>query len=200
MAFRRVSGLLATATLIAACAAFSSRVAAQGIAPDLKQGDRVEVKRLGRWVSATVLSVQPRTNWVKVRLDKVEFPIEEIPQQFREQMMTETFPPDDVRIAQQDQKAPSRTGTAERPQHGRPGNADPPRNSRSSKVEPARKWTDRTGRFNIDASYSGLERGKAALIKADGTKILVPFGKLSQEDQTYIRTLFDPPENPFNGP
>ena len=49
-----------------------------------------------------------------------------------------------------------------------------------------RVWTDRTGRFQVEARYVDLEGGKVTLEKADGTVIRVSLSSLSEADQRFI--------------
>jgi hypothetical protein len=59
----------------------------------------------------------------------------------------------------------------------------------SGKTDPnasLRTWSDRTGRFQIQAKFLGLEAGKAKLEKADGTIVRVPIDSLSEADQRFI--------------
>jgi hypothetical protein len=49
-----------------------------------------------------------------------------------------------------------------------------------------RVWTDRTGRYQVQAKYVELEEGKVTLEKPDGTVIRVPIASLSEADQRFI--------------
>jgi S1-C subfamily serine protease len=49
-----------------------------------------------------------------------------------------------------------------------------------------RVWSDRTGRYQVEARYVELEEGKVKLEKADGTLILVSLATLSEADQRFI--------------
>jgi hypothetical protein len=50
----------------------------------------------------------------------------------------------------------------------------------------ARKWTDSTGKHEVEAEFAGLKDGKVQLRKPDGSVVTVPVEKLSQADQTWI--------------
>ena len=50
-----------------------------------------------------------------------------------------------------------------------------------------RTWTDASGEHKIEAKYGGVVAGKVKLIKQDGTTIMVPLEKLSDEDQKWIK-------------
>ncbi|KAI1914619.1 cytoskeletal protein binding protein [Ophidiomyces ophidiicola] len=67
------------------------------------------------------------------------------------------------------------------------------RESRSSKQKPdpskTRKWTDRTGTFNVVAEFIGLTDGKIHLHKQNGVKIAVPVTKMSIEDLEYVESV-----------
>ncbi|HVT29541.1 MAG TPA: SHD1 domain-containing protein [Lacipirellulaceae bacterium] len=62
---------------------------------------------------------------------------------------------------------------------------------------PLRKWSDKTGRFSIEARYLSTTGNKVALLKADGKRIEVPIDKLSDEDARYLKTLSESGANPF---
>jgi hypothetical protein len=53
----------------------------------------------------------------------------------------------------------------------------------------ARKWTDTTGRFSIEASFVEVKNGNAVLKKTDGETISVPLAKLSKEDRDFVREV-----------
>lgn len=58
-----------------------------------------------------------------------------------------------------------------------------------------RSWTDKTGRFKIEATFVGEENGAVKLLRKDGKQATIPLNKLSDSDQAYIRKTLD--ENPF---
>ncbi|KAI1306540.1 cytoskeletal protein binding protein [Mortierella claussenii] len=59
-------------------------------------------------------------------------------------------------------------------------------------VEPANKpkntrmWTDRSGKYKVEAEYLGFHDGKISLHKLNGVKIAVPVREMSQEDINYV--------------
>lgn len=50
----------------------------------------------------------------------------------------------------------------------------------------ARKWTDKTGRFSVEAEFVELRDGKVALKKTDGKIIRVPIERLCDEDRGFV--------------
>ena len=50
----------------------------------------------------------------------------------------------------------------------------------------ARTWTDKTGRFTVEAELAEVKDGKAFLKKADGPVIAVALEKLSTANQEYV--------------
>jgi DNA-binding beta-propeller fold protein YncE len=50
-----------------------------------------------------------------------------------------------------------------------------------------RTWTDRTGKFRIQAELVSAAAGKVKLRKTDGREIVVPADRLSEADQDYVR-------------
>jgi thiol-disulfide isomerase/thioredoxin len=50
-----------------------------------------------------------------------------------------------------------------------------------------RTWTDKTGKFSVDAEFVKVEGDKAVLRSAAGKEITVPIDKLSDADQTFIK-------------
>jgi hypothetical protein len=49
-----------------------------------------------------------------------------------------------------------------------------------------REWTDRSGKFSVDAEYVAYDQGAVKLKKADGSMILVPVGQLSDVDVEFV--------------
>lgn len=47
-------------------------------------------------------------------------------------------------------------------------------------------WTDRSGKYKVEAEYLGFHDGKISLHKMNGVKIAVPVREMSQEDITYV--------------
>lgn len=62
-----------------------------------------------------------------------------------------------------------------------------------------RTWTDKTGKFKIEAEFIEILDGDARLKRADGKTISVPLTKLSKEDQTYLREQARSRAAPVNG-
>ena len=63
-----------------------------------------------------------------------------------------------------------------------------------------RTWTDASGRFKIDAEFVKVADGLLTLKRADGKMIQIPLEKLSNEDQTYVKSIQDKQaksKNPF---
>lgn len=147
-------------------------VDAQTSKTKFKKGDRVEVREGIDWRTGSVVSINKDTGWVEVRLDKVDAS-QGIPAEFRNRMSRRSVPPDFVRL--------SRTQRPETP----------------SQPYPTRKWTDRTGKFSIDACYLSTNDDRAVLLKTDGKKIEVPIAKLSEVDGHYLRELSNAAESPF---
>lgn len=58
----------------------------------------------------------------------------------------------------------------------------------------ARKWTDSTGTFSVEAELVEIKAGKVVLKKSTGSVIAVPISRLSEADQHYIESLDKPPE------
>ena len=59
----------------------------------------------------------------------------------------------------------------------------------------ARKWTDNTRKFSVEADLVHVKGGKAILKKTDGKVIVVPLDRLSAADRRYLATLNDSPTN-----
>ena len=51
----------------------------------------------------------------------------------------------------------------------------------------ARKWTDKSGKFNVTAELIDVVDGKAPLRKQNGKVLTIPTERLSEADQTYLR-------------
>lgn len=69
------------------------------------------------------------------------------------------------------------------------------------KMAPARSWSDKTGKFNIEARLVKRDEGKVLLKRTDGSTVAVPIDKLSDADQTYLKeqeSAASEENNPFN--
>lgn len=137
-----------------------------------KKGDRVEVDHVGTWREGTVVGVQRGTGWIQVRMDEDDF-TRRLPKRSREFHLTHDFTPSDVRLLESG------------------GNTKPP--------AAIRTWTDRTGKFKVDAQFGGVEGDNVVLIKAGGKRIQVPMAKLSDRDKGYVEAqgATAKSENPF---
>ncbi len=63
----------------------------------------------------------------------------------------------------------------------------------------SRLWTDKTGKFKIDAKLIQHDETHVKLRKTDGRVITVPLNILSAADTKYVEELDSNPENPFAG-
>lgn len=62
-----------------------------------------------------------------------------------------------------------------------------------------RTWSDSTGEFSVKATFVSNENGVVTLKNADGSLFSVPFGRLSQQDQSYIQQVASKPQtSPFS--
>jgi hypothetical protein len=50
-----------------------------------------------------------------------------------------------------------------------------------------RTWTDLTGKFSVEAVLIGVKKGKVALRKSDGSRVILPIDKLSAADREFVR-------------
>ncbi|KAG0002828.1 cytoskeletal protein binding protein [Entomortierella chlamydospora] len=55
-----------------------------------------------------------------------------------------------------------------------------------NKPKNTRMWTDRSGKYKVEAEYLGFHDGKISLHKLNGVKIAVPVREMSQEDITFV--------------
>lgn len=56
----------------------------------------------------------------------------------------------------------------------------------------ARKWSDASGKFSVEADLVEVKDGKALLRKAGGSEVTIPIAKLSQADRDYLDSLDQP--------
>lgn len=56
----------------------------------------------------------------------------------------------------------------------------------------ARKWTDSTGRFSVEADFVEFVEGQVALKKTDGQLIRLPLERLSEADRQHVRSVTAP--------
>jgi uncharacterized cupin superfamily protein len=64
--------------------------------------------------------------------------------------------------------------------------ADAKRESRGA-METVRTWTDRTGKFTVEAEFVNFVDGKVQLAKLNGRTTTFPIERLSTEDQQWIK-------------
>jgi hypothetical protein len=164
-----------------------STVVAQRDSAEYKVGDKVEVENGSEWMSGTVVKLVGRGGRIEVRVDDPDFP-KSMPADIRERFSTRPYPPDRVRPAK---ASAAKKGAAK-------AKAQKPADTPTTSEKPIRKWSDRTGKFSVDARFYHLKGDRVALVKTDGKLIEVPLAKLSEEDAKYVRELTDPiDENPF---
>jgi len=54
----------------------------------------------------------------------------------------------------------------------------------------AETWTDLTGKFSVDAKFTGVEGKNIVLVKQDGSRVSVPIAKLSPESRAQAKSLY----------
>lgn len=59
----------------------------------------------------------------------------------------------------------------------------------SAGLAETRTWTDSTGKHKIEAEFIEIVEGQVKLKKPDGKQVSLPLGKLSKEDQLFLRAL-----------
>jgi len=59
----------------------------------------------------------------------------------------------------------------------------------------ARKWTDNTGKFSVEAELVEVKDDKVVLKRTSGTVITLPVARLSKTDRRYLQTLAQEPTN-----
>lgn len=164
----------ASTCLVVSLFVWCASALAQSDSANFKTGDRVDAMDGFNWKKATVTKVDGSS--ITVRFDQVNIPVEareHMPKEMLERIRTRTLLLREVRAP----KAP----LAEK----------------QFASTPTRKWSDRTGKFSIDARYAGTDGPKVVLVKTDGKKIAVPLERLSDQDRAYVKEQTDPSENPF---
>jgi SLA1 homology domain 1, SHD1 len=71
----------------------------------------------------------------------------------------------------------------------------------------SRQWSDKAGKFKIEASLTDATKTEVKIKKADGRVVTVPFAKLSEADQKFVEVFLEAEasmggsenENPFEG-
>ncbi len=164
MGSRSIMRGVAAGSIVAAAILFCTTAIAQRDKATFKKGDRVEVEDGFDWKPGTVIGTDRPSGWIEVRLDQADLP-DSVPKHVRERHQTRRFPADNVER--------SRAAAVEKP----------------AKEEPIRKWTDRTGKFSVNAHYQSASDDRVVLLKADGKRIEVPTAKLSDEDGRYLRRI-----------
>jgi hypothetical protein len=150
-------------------------------ARELKAGDRVEAFNRGKWQPATVVELDKDSGLVKVHLD--DKAVADLPANMRADFHTADLPPRWIRSSAGPAAAKDKSGKA--PQ------------SQTTKEKPQpRTWTDRGGKFTVEATFVELHDGTIGLLRADGKRIDVPLEKLSDADVKYVHSL-EESESPF---
>ena len=65
--------------------------------------------------------------------------------------------------------------------------AGEPRPARPNSSAELRRWTDKTGKFSINAAMLRKESDNVVLRKTDGSEVMIPINKLSEQDQKYVQ-------------
>ncbi|KAF9191117.1 cytoskeletal protein binding protein [Haplosporangium sp. Z 11] len=65
----------------------------------------------------------------------------------------------------------------------------PAAESAAKKPKNTRMWTDRSGKYKVEAEYLGFHDGKISLHKLNGVKIAVPVREMSQEDINFVEKM-----------
>ena len=86
--------------------------------------------------------------------------------------------------AEADKKAAAAKAAADKKAAEEKAEAD-----RKAAIEEAKwhTWTDSMGKYKTKAMFGGMAGGKVKLIKKDGSTVRLPFEKLSEEDQQWIK-------------
>ncbi len=69
---------------------------------------------------------------------------------------------------------------------------------RIERVINARRWTDNTGKFSVEADLIEIINGSAVLQRSDGKTATVPLGRLSDSDWSYLSRLERMPLRPIS--
>lgn len=158
-----------------------SRVLADETAREFKAGDRVEAYSRGKWQPATVVELNQTHGWVKVRLD--DKAVADLPESMRPAFQTVDLPAGMMR--------PSANPAAAKDKSGKSPQPEPTKDKPQS-----RTWTDRGGKFTVEATFVELHDGTVGLLRGDGKRIDVPLEKLSDADAKYVHSL-EESESPF---
>ncbi len=60
-----------------------------------------------------------------------------------------------------------------------------------------RTWSDKTGKFKIQAKLTESSGGKVVLEREDGSQMTIPLDKLSEADQKFVADMQSNDQNPF---
>ncbi|MFM9118533.1 MAG: SHD1 domain-containing protein, partial [Planctomycetota bacterium] len=123
-----------------------------------KKGEKVEVEWHFDWYPGEIVSVEP-TGWLKAKFKDKEG---------RDQEWT--LPPNKFRKPMNAKPAGKAGAKGENPFDN--GEASKPRT-----------WTDATGKFKVEATFTELKDDTVHLKKTDGSPLKVPLEKLSEADQ-----------------
>ncbi|MEI8211339.1 MAG: SHD1 domain-containing protein [Planctomycetota bacterium] len=138
----------------------------------IEKGDRVQLEFAGERTQGVVTEIRNGGQLLMIQLEREGFDVP-IP-----------FPANQVVVI----TVPKNSGT--------PGASGGKRTADGSN-EPYRLWSDRTGKFKIEAILIEQTATEVSLKKKDGNIVKVPIEKLSSTDQEYIASGAS--ENPFAG-
>lgn len=148
---------------------------ALGAETDFRLGDQVEVKRGREWSRGEIVGIREDWGRVIVRLEEDSHLPGEMPDDIRVRFLTRPYRIEDVR-AITDRKR-----------------------TLKSNASRLRTWTDRTGKFSVEARFDGVKDDQVGLVASNGKRIEVPLERLSEDDVRYVNELLKPTENPFQG-
>jgi WD40 repeat protein len=147
-----------------------SAVLAQRAASSFKPGDEVEVKEGLNWRKGKVTGVNRSSGWVEVQLE--DSGDRSARSKFATGLRNRPYPPDWVR---------------------RPAASV----EKSERTYASRTWTDRTGKFTVEARFDRVDGANVVLTRTDGKQLQVPLEKLSDQDTGYVRGVSEAAGNPF---
>lgn len=134
-------------------------------AKKFKKGDKVEVTRFDKKSKGVVTEI---TGLGQVRVATKEFP------------HSWPYEPDKVRLLSRKDKASTATG-----KEANPFATDEEKYQEVGK----RTWSDRSGKFRIEATIVRIDGGKVVLKRTDNKEITVDRAKLSDEDQAILNKV-----------
>ena len=147
----------------------------------LEVGDRVQALWDGQWVEGKIVGFRDNFDQIMVRFRHPDSGIN------RTTEIIFSFDRKNLRVQVRSNKAPNSSKKRNPPSLGSGNPFEPDKGFR--------KWTDDTGKFEIEAELVKINKDSVRLKRRDGRTVTVPLDRLSEKDRKLIQRFTDKPED-----